>query len=236
MKQAGSARLQGLIYRAASLAPTLLVLTLAGCAHQRPATVPPPPAATAPAQPPPAPPPPSSASNPPPRVPAAGAAAASADRTTNPPVAPPAQEPAKPAPVPAPPSARPAPKPAATNPAAPAAPRSPNPAAPAAGAASPGPSLDLASLEQRLRDTHAIGVFTKLSLKNQVDDLLAQFRAYHHGQTQPTLAELRQHYELLLLKVITLLQDGDAPLATAVSSSREAIWGILADPRKFAQI
>ncbi len=232
MKQTGSARLQGLIYRAASLAPTLLVLTLAGCAHQRPATVPRPPATMAPAQPPPAPPPPSSASSPPPAAPAAGAAA-SADRTTNPPVAPPAKEPAKPAPVPAAPSARPAPKPAATNA---AAPRSSNPAAPAAGAASPGPSLDLASLEQRLRDTHAIGVFTKLSLKNQVDDLLAQFRAYHHGQTQPTLAELRQHYELLLLKVVTLLQDGDAPLATAVSSSREAIWGILADPRKFAQI
>ena len=225
MKQTGSAPLQGLIYRAASLALTLLVLTLAGCAHQAPATVPRSPAATAPAQPPPTPPPPSSASSPPST--AAGPAAASADRTTNPPVAPPAKEPPKPAPSPAATSPRPAPKPAGTNAAAPAAPRSSSPA---------GPTLDLASLEQRLRDTRAIGVFTKLSLKNQVDDLLAQFRAYHHGQTQPTLAELRQHYELLLLKVVTLLQDGDAPLATAVSSSREAIWGILADPRKFAQI
>jgi len=225
MKQTGSAPLQGLIYRAASLALTLLVLTLAGCAHQAPATVPRSPAATAPAQPPPTPPPPSSASSPPST--AAGPAAASADRTTNPPVAPPAKEPPKPAPSPAATSPRPAPKPAGTNAAAPAAPRSSSPA---------GPTLDLASLEQRLRDTHAIGVFTKLSLKNQVDDLLAQFRAYHHGQTQPTLAELRQHYEVLLLKVVTLLQDGDAPLATAVSSSREAIWGILADPRKFAQI
>jgi hypothetical protein len=236
MKQTGSAPLQGLIYRASSLAPTLLVLTLAGCAHQPQAPVAPAPAATAPTQPPPVPPPPSSASSPTPTAPAAGAAGASADRTPNPPVAPPAKEPAKPAPVPAAPSARPTPKPAATNAAAAAAPRSSNPAAPAAGAASAGASLDLASLEQRLRDTHAIGVFTKLSLKNQVDDLLAQFRAYHHGQAQPPLTELRAHYELLLLKVITLLQDGDAQLAAAVSSSREAIWGILADPRKFAQI
>jgi hypothetical protein len=39
-----------------------------------------------------------------------------------------------------------------------------------------------------------------------------------------------------LLKVLTLLQDSDAPLATAISSSREAIWAILTDPDKFAKI
>jgi hypothetical protein len=98
------------------------------------------------------------------------------------------------------------------------------------------PALDLAGLEQRLRDTHAIGVFTKLSLKNQVDDLLDQFRGFYQGQIKVPLAELRQRYELLLLKVLTLLQDTDQQLANAIASSREAIWGILADPQKFAKI
>jgi hypothetical protein len=97
-------------------------------------------------------------------------------------------------------------------------------------------ALDLASLEQRLRDTHAIGVFTKLSLKNQVDDLLAQFKSFHRGQTPPTLTQLRQQFELLLMKVVTVLQDGDAALASEVSSSREALWSVLSDPQKFAQI
>jgi hypothetical protein len=98
------------------------------------------------------------------------------------------------------------------------------------------PTLDLASLEQRLRDTRAIGVFTKLSLKNQVDDLLGQFRAYHKKESQISLTELRQRYNLLLLKVLTLLQDNDAPLAATIASSREPIWLILADPGKFAKI
>jgi hypothetical protein len=98
------------------------------------------------------------------------------------------------------------------------------------------PALDLAGLERRLKDTHAIGLFTKLSLKNQVDDLLGAFRAFHGGQTQPPLAELRQRYDLLLLKVLTLLQDGDPPLASAISASREAIWGLLADRDKFQKI
>jgi hypothetical protein len=110
------------------------------------------------------------------------------------------------------------------------------PAQAAAAAPSASPTLNLADLEQRLRETRAIGVFTKLSLKNQVDDLLNAFRALYRGPNKHPPAELRQRYDLLLLKVLTLLQDGDPPLAAAISSSREAIWGILADPDKFAQI
>lgn len=100
----------------------------------------------------------------------------------------------------------------------------------------PPPSLDLASLEQRLRETHGIGLFTKLSLKNQVDDLLAAFRAYYRGTLKVPLAQLRQRYDLLLLKVLTLLQDGDPPLAATIRTSKEAIWGILADPKKFSSL
>jgi hypothetical protein len=115
------------------------------------------------------------------------------------------------------------------------------PATPAAQPApaptpSASPTLNLADLEQRLRETRAIGVFTKLSLKNQVDDLLNAFRDVYRGPNKHPTAELRQRYDLLLLKVLTLLQDGDPPLAAAISSSREAIWSILADPDKFAKI
>jgi hypothetical protein len=91
-------------------------------------------------------------------------------------------------------------------------------------------------LEQRLRDTKAIGVFTKLSLKNQVDDLLGDFKALYKRAKPPPGPEFRQRYDLLLLKVLSLLQDGDPPLATAISSSKEAIWGILSDPDKLSKI
>jgi hypothetical protein len=97
------------------------------------------------------------------------------------------------------------------------------------------PPLNLASLEQRLRDTKAIGVFTKLSLKNQVDDLLSQFRAFHQ-EGAGVLTELREKYNLLLLKVLSLLQASDPVLAQAVTASREAIWSLLADPAKFATL
>ena len=115
------------------------------------------------------------------------------------------------------------------------APRAPAVQTPASNAA-PTPTLDLAALEQRLRDTHAIGVFTKLSLKNQVDDLLGEFRALYQSQDKHPPAELRQRYDQLLLKVLGLLQGGDPSLAAAIASSREAIWSILSDPEKFAKI
>jgi hypothetical protein len=107
--------------------------------------------------------------------------------------------------------------------------------------AAPGPvkqeaSLDIAALEKRLRETKAIGVFTKITLKNQVDDLLNQFRAFYQGRAKATLAELRQAYDRLLLKVLSLLQDKDQVLASAIVASRDAIWNILADPVKFSTL
>jgi len=108
------------------------------------------------------------------------------------------------------------------------------PKAPVPVASRPVPApLDLESLGTRLKQTRAIGVLTKLSLKNQVDDLLQKFRAYHRQQGTATLPELRRSYDLLMLKVLSLLQDSDPPLARDIVQSRAAIWGILADPRKF---
>src|SRR6185295_10628554 len=49
------------------------------------------------------------------------------------------------------------------------------------------PTLDLASLEKRLRESKAIGILTKISLKNQVGDLVDQFRAFHQRRVGTAL-------------------------------------------------
>jgi hypothetical protein len=221
-----------------SAAGCAVLVFLAGCVHQYSvplAAAPPEPTNTAP--------PPKSGVAPAPPAPATQAVQPdqTAQATEKPPAGPPPS-----------PGSRPVPRGSATAGANASTTKSsgkPPAAAPAAGGTSQSvpaaaqrqgataqPALDLAALEQRLRDTHAIGLFTKLSLKNQVDDLLAQFREFHQGQSTITLAELRQHFELLLLKVVSLLQNGDAQLAAAVSSSRDAIWAVLVDPAKFSKI
>jgi hypothetical protein len=228
-----------------------VLLALAACVHEESGTT----ATTAKPSPPAEPPaasavvtPPPPASQPPPAPPAAPAGPTTANAQQGP-----AQAPSPGGTPSAPPTASPATgtQSATTTPKVPPAAPTPVPSSAAAaatagaalqGSASSRPpaaavaALDLNGLEQRLRDTHAIGVFTKLSLKNQVDDLLAQFKAFHQGRSQLTLAQLRQKYEVLLLKVVSLLQDGDPALASAVSSSREALWNVLTDPKKFANI
>jgi len=131
-------------------------------------------------------------------------------------------------------SPAPPPDPAADDAAPPPAPRKES-APPVAAKPPAPPALDLAALEKRLRATNAIGIFTKLSLKNQVDDLVAQFRTFHQG-APVAVAKLREEYDLLLLKLLSVLQDGDPELARDIGASREAIWGLLLDPVKFKKV
>ena len=168
-------------------------------------------------------------------------------REKEPPQPAPAAAPAPSAPIPPPDAATPAPKragkaapPVARTP-APSA-RAPKPAARAVPpvAARPAPAapapLDLTALKEQLKATKAIGVFTKLSLKNQVDDLMKQFSDYYQGKAKTTHAGTAP-----LLR----LADDEGAVAAAglrpearvrVVSSREAIWALLSDPKKFATL
>jgi len=92
------------------------------------------------------------------------------------------------------------------------------------------------TLKESLKDTKAIGFFTKITLKNQMDDLLDRFRAYHQGKAKVATADLRRAYDLLVMKVLSLVQDADRTLASAIVSSREAIWALLVDPKTFATL
>jgi hypothetical protein len=192
----------------AIVAALLAALLAAGCAGVKQSATPSAPAApVAPTAPAATAPPPQAAASPPSSDQAAAKPAAKA--------APEAKAPAKPGVAPAPPAAR---------------------AVPAPVAKAAAPPLDLKALETELKETKAIGVMTKLSLKNQVDDLLSQFRAFYQGKLKTTLAELRRPFDLLVLKLLSLLQDSDPTLAAAIVASREAIWGILSDRTRFASL
>ena len=208
----------------ATVAALLAALLVAGCAGVKPSApaVAPAGAPAAPAAP--ALPGPANGSVTAPGPPAAAATAPPSQAIAAPSTS--SQDAAKPAAKPAVPEAKP--------PAKPAAPTAP-PAAKTAPVAK-APPLDLKALETELKETKAIGVMTKLSLKNQVDDLLSQFRAFYQGKLKTTLAELRRPFDLLVLKLLALLQDSDPALAAAIVASREAIWGILSDRTKFASL
>jgi hypothetical protein len=134
----------------------------------------------------------------------------------------PASEPTPPAPAP-PPAEEPAP-PAET----------PAPAATPATAPSP-PAISLEELGHRIKETPAIGTFSKLALKNDIDDLVDDLRDYH-ARKEGDLAELHERYEALVLKLLTLLEEDEPELALALSRSRDEIWSRLCNPIEFAKL
>lgn len=97
----------------------------------------------------------------------------------------------------------------------------------------PAAPLDLDALRARLRETSAIGLMAKIELRSQVDALVERFRAHHAGGQPSAIDALRQSFNALVQKVLTLIREGDPSLAAMLASSREAIWGVLEDPVKF---
>jgi hypothetical protein len=144
------------------------------------------------------------------------------------PATPPAPAPQKPA-VPAPSPAPGPPPPPVSEPAPDSAPAPEEPPPPAP------PALSLEELGQRIKETKALGVFTKLALKNDIDALLAAIAAYHE-RGEGRIEVLRTRFEALVLKVTTLLEKDEPALATALARSRDDIWSRLVDPAAFAKI
>jgi len=84
-------------------------------------------------------------------------------------------------------------------------------------------TLDINALIERLRRTHAIGMFTKLAIRSDAMDLMDQVKAWRAHHRDCSLKDLRARFDGLLLKVLALL-DGDPALARDISRAREDIW------------
>lgn len=78
-------------------------------------------------------------------------------------------------------------------------------------------------LIERLKQTEAIGFFTKLAIRSDALDLVEMVKAYRKHMNKYSLQELRARFNGLLLKVLALLND-DPKLAKDISLAREDIW------------
>ena len=103
-------------------------------------------------------------------------------------------------------------------------------------ARSDGSALDVATLRVRLKDTPAIGPVAKLRLKSEIAHLMSDLAAFHAGRSTETLNALHVRYCDLVLRVVALLEQGDASLAHDLAVSTEHLWTTLADSRQFASL
>ena len=94
------------------------------------------------------------------------------------------------------------------------------------------PTLD--ELLERFKNTEAVGVFTKLSINNNVARLNQSFGDYHQGQRPPTIEELKESYDLMVQEIMVLIQNKDPELARDLYAARLLLWSYLANPDKYA--
>ena len=96
--------------------------------------------------------------------------------------------------------------------------------------------FDLDTLVDRVSHSKNLGFLTKISLKQDVDQLLESIRKYHAGIGESTLERARERYDVMVHKLIVLLQDKDKELTKSIDDSREKLWAILSDKKRFAGI
>lgn len=94
----------------------------------------------------------------------------------------------------------------------------------------------LDKLYEDLENTKAIGIFTKLSIKNNATRLQESFGAYHKGERPPDLEDLRHRYNLMVQEMMVLVQDKDPELAREIQDTKQLLWSILSDPEKYESI
>ncbi|MGH8652338.1 MAG: hypothetical protein ACREYE_09265 [Gammaproteobacteria bacterium] len=87
--------------------------------------------------------------------------------------------------------------------------------------------FDLDMLTERLKQTSAIGVFTKLAINSDATDLIDGVKKYRKlAVLQTKLAEVRSRFDGLVMKLLALLED-DPQLARNIYVAREQIWSSL---------
>lgn len=96
--------------------------------------------------------------------------------------------------------------------------------------------FDFDALVDRVSNSKHLGFLTKLSLKQDVDQLRESIRKYYDGTGESSLEKARERYDVMVHKLILLLQDKDRELAKSIDNGRENVWAILSDEKQFSSI
>lgn len=88
-------------------------------------------------------------------------------------------------------------------------------------------AVDIEVLTERLKNSDAIGMFTKLAIRNDIVDIIDQIEEYREKELlNEKIGEIRASFDGLLLKIVALLEE-DPVLSRDLYVSRESIWNSL---------
>lgn len=92
--------------------------------------------------------------------------------------------------------------------------------------------FDLGALETKIRNTDAIDLFSKISLKYEISSLIDEMARAHETRNAAGFTGQRARFERLIDRTVVMLSKGDIVFAKEVEDSREALWRFLNSPEK----
>jgi len=96
--------------------------------------------------------------------------------------------------------------------------------------------IDFETLEKEITKTKAIGLMTKIKLKGDINKLLSELKTFHAGNSPLTQEQHREQYDLLYMKVVTLVQEKDPDLHHQLCNAWEPIWVSLQDENNLKKV
>jgi len=92
-----------------------------------------------------------------------------------------------------------------------------------AGAES-GEVADLDTLQGQLKSTKAVGNMTKLKLRGEINTVLARINAFYAGKSKFSLDQISEQFDLLYMKIVSIVADKDADLHRQLCNSWDSVW------------
>jgi hypothetical protein len=96
--------------------------------------------------------------------------------------------------------------------------------------------IDFETLEKQVTKTNAIGVMTKLKLKSDINKLLSELKTFHAGNSPLTQEQHREQYDLLYMKVVSLVHEKDPELYHQLCNAWDPIWATLRDEHNLQKV
>lgn len=94
---------------------------------------------------------------------------------------------------------------------------------------------DLDNLRARIRKSKAVGPLTKLKLRGEIKALLKKLELYHSGKGHSNINQLNERFDLLYMKVVSLVQEKDPDLHRQLCNSWEPLRRSLQSPSYFSR-
>lgn len=94
-------------------------------------------------------------------------------------------------------------------------------------------AISIEAMQKMLRRAEGIGLWTKIKLERRINRFTEDFYWYHKGANGKSLLQMRERFNALHSRVVTLLQARNPGMSKQFSDARDVLWFAYRNPGAF---